>query len=87
MIRDRNKVYGEPNDPNTILASSTLTPNRIIVGDGNKGVKVYSPGSNCILITDGNGVVSSLSFNRLVNKAIATDGSGNIVLIDRSTLT
>jgi hypothetical protein len=87
MIRDRKKVYGEPNDPNTVLASGTLTANRLIIGDGNKGVKVYSPGSNCILITDENGVVSSLSFNGLANKAIATDGSGNIVLIDRSTLT
>ena len=87
MIRTATKIYAEANDPNTVIGNNILTANRYVVGNGNKGVKSFSPGPNCILITDGLGGVTTLSFNGLANRAIATDSTGNIILIDRSTIT
>ena len=86
MIRTKDKIYAEPNDPNTVVSNGSLTPNKYVVGNGNKGVKTFAPGPNCILITDGVGGISALSFNGLANRAIATDETGNIVLIDRASI-
>ena len=82
MIRTVNKVYGEPNDPNTVLASTDLGVNKLIVGSGNKGIKAFTPGPNQLLITDGIGNVTALPLNA-GNKAIGTNEFGDIVLIDR----
>lgn len=87
MIRDKNKIYAEPNDPDTVLASNNLPSDVFVVGAGNKGIGSYSIPPNRILITNGSGEITYLDFNGQANKAIGTDASGNIVLIDRSELT
>lgn len=81
MIRDNNRIYGEMNDPNTVLASGTLTANRYVVGAGNKGVKTVSPGAKRIMTTDSSGNVASFAFGT-PNKAVGTDANGNLVLLD-----
>jgi len=81
MIRDGNKIYGEANDPNTVLSTNELTNNKLVVGAGYKGVKSYEPGSKRILHLDSNGLVSSISYGT-PNKCIGTDASGNLVLKD-----
>lgn len=81
MIRDKNRIYGEMNDPNTVLASGTLAANKFLVGAGNKGVKTYAPGAKRVLTTDENGDVSSFEYGT-PNKAIGTDASGNLTLLD-----
>lgn len=81
MIRDSQKIYGEPNDINTVLANNELGSNHYVVGAGNKGVKEYNPGSKRILLIDENGNATSISYD-MANKAIGTDENGNIVLKD-----
>ena len=82
MIRDANKIYGEVNDPNTVLASANLTANSYIVGDGNKGIREFRPGANRILISDASGNLTSIS-HMTANQAIATNSNGDIVLVNR----
>lgn len=79
MIRDKNQIYGEANDPNTVLANGILEANKYVVGAGNKGVKQYDAGSKKLMITDEYGRVSSISYN-VPNKCIGTDINGNVVL-------
>ena len=82
MIRTANKIYGEINDLNTVLANSDLGTGKLIVGNGNKGIKTFTPGPNQLLIVNENGEVDTLPLN-LGNKAIGTNEVGDIVLIDR----
>lgn len=84
MIRDNEKIYGELNDPNTVLATGTLTNGKPIVGAGNKGVKVYDPGSKKILYLDASGLLNGFNYN-VANKIVGTDASGNLVLKDMPT--
>lgn len=89
MIRDKNKIYAEPNDPNTVVSVDNLAiePNEYyIVGHGNKGIKHHTAPPRSILITDANGNLTSLSYSNKPNTFIGTDGAGNIVLLDRSLL-
>ena len=69
------------NNPNTVLASGTLTENQLIVGAGNKGIKtLLSTGKNIIWIQ--NGIVQLLPFIA-ANKVLGTDESGNLVWLDQ----
>lgn len=81
MIRDKNKIYGEPNDPNTVIATGTLTANSLIVGAGNKGVKsLLSSDKTIIWIKDG--IVQQLPIN-VANKILGTDENGDLVWLDQ----
>ena len=81
MIRDKNKIYGEPNDPNTVIASGTLIENNLLVGAGHKGVKtLVSTGKVLIWVKDG--VVQQLPIN-VANKVLGTDENGNLVWLDQ----
>lgn len=86
MIRTKDAIYGEVNDPNTVEASGTLTTDTTVVGAGNKGVQTLSYPPNRILIVKADGTLDLLDFNGLANKVIATDDDGKIVLIDRGIL-
>lgn len=81
MIRTNNKIYGEKNDPNTVLASNDLGTNKYVVGSGNKGVKSISLSPNTLLVSNEAGELIPLTL--LPNKQIGTDSSGNIVLLDQ----
>lgn len=80
MIRDITKIYGEPNDINTVLASDILTNNGLIVGNGNKSIKVFKVNNNS-LITILNGKVEAFPLN-MPNKMIGTDENGNLALLE-----
>lgn len=86
MIRTRNKIYGEENDPDTVISTSTTTVGRWLKGGVNKTIYGFLPGANKILVTDGNGNITTLSLIGRYNKVIGTDDAGNIVFIDRSEL-
>jgi hypothetical protein len=79
MIRNKNQIYGEPNDPNTVLASEPLVADKYVVGAGNKGIKTYDAGNKKLMITDQYGRVSCVSYD-VPNKCIGTDINGDIVL-------
>lgn len=79
MIRDKNRIYGEANDPNTVLANGELKANKYVVGAGNKGVKALDAGEKKIMITDLFGNASYLSYD-VPNKCVGTDMNGNIVM-------
>lgn len=81
MIRDKNKIYGEANNPNTVLASGTLTDGYLLVGAGNKGVKtLWSSGK--VIIWVRNGEIQQLPFTA-ANKVLGTDADGNLVWKDQ----
>lgn len=80
MIRTKHKIYGEKNDPNTVIAGGTLTDSALIVGAGNKGIKtLLSTGRNLIYVKDG--IVKQLPFTA-ANKVLGTDENGNLVWLD-----
>jgi hypothetical protein len=81
MIRDSRGILGEVNDPNTVLASGTLTSDHYVVGAGNKGVKIFSPGANRLIVTNTAGVASGFAFGT-ANKVIGTNASGQLTLLD-----
>lgn len=80
MIRDASTIYGEVNDPNTVLASGILSQDSLIVGAGNKGVKTYNSVGKQLLYLR-NGEIQELSF-AVANKVLGTDESGNLVWKD-----
>ena len=80
MIRDASTIYGEVNDPNTVLASGILSQDSLIVGAGNKSVKTYNSVGKQLLYLR-NGEIQELSF-AVANKVLGTDESGNLVWKD-----
>ena len=81
MIRDNKKIYGEVNDPNTVLASGTLSEDNLIVGNGNKGIKTLLSSGKAIVWVR-NGIVQQLPFTA-ANKILGTDADGNLVWLDQ----
>lgn len=89
MIRIRDKIYAENNDPNTVLRANTShNPGGLLIGLGNKSVRNFSAPVNvpAIILISNNGTVTNLNLNGQINKVIGTDNDGNIVLIDRRDL-
>lgn len=86
MIRTKDKILGEPNDPNTVLASGFLTDGSLLVGAGNKGIKSYIAKDESILISGLGGEVSEFNY-RIPNKLIGTDESGSLKLYNRPKYT
>ena len=82
MIRDKNKIYGEANDPNTVLADGALTNNHIMLGANNKGAKVLNTAS-AFISTDVNGNVHTTAAT--ANKLLGTDANGNPIMTDSWT--
>ena len=82
MIRDKNKIYGEANDPNTVLADGALTNNHIMLGANNKGAKVLNTAS-AFISTDINGNVHTTTAT--ANKLLGTDANGNPIMTDSWT--
>ena len=66
MIRDKNKIYGEANNPNTVLASGTLTNVKTLLSTGK------------VIIWVKNGEIQQLPFTA-ANKVLGTDADGNLV--------
>lgn len=83
MIRDKDRIYAEVNDPNTVLANGLLTNGQLVVGTGNKGVQTYTGSNKSLLYQDSSGNVNSLSYNQ-ANKLVGTDADGNLTLVDGS---
>ena len=77
MIRDKNRIYGEANDPNTVLADGALTNNHIMLGADNKGAKVLNTAS-AFISTDVNGNVHTTAAT--ANKLLGTDTNGNPII-------
>lgn len=82
MIRDKNRIYGEANDPNTVLADGALTNNHIMLGANNKGAKVLNTAS-AFISTDINGNVHTTAAT--ANKLLGTDANGNPIMTDSWT--
>lgn len=91
MIRSKNKIHGEVNDPDTALATVDIYIPKYLVGSGNKGLRNVdhaTPGvTNQILIVNADGTIGLLSFDEQHDKLIATNEVGDIVLIDRGAYT
>lgn len=88
MIRTKDKVFGEANDPNTVLAPNTLNQDVLVVGNNNKAVRFagnYNIMPGKVFITK-DGDLTSIDYSNKPNKVIGTDETGKIVLIDRSEL-
>lgn len=83
MIRDKNKIYGEVNDPNTVVATGTLQGNKLLLGSGNKGVKTYNPNTNakCLPYLNVDGTIANMLLNVGAYKVLGTDASGNLTTL------
>ena len=83
MIRDKNKIYGEVNDPNTVVATGTLQGNKLLLGSGNKGVKTYNPNTNakCLPYLNVDGTIANMPLNVGAYKVLGTDASGNLTTL------
>ena len=83
MIRDKDKIYGEVNDPNTVLATGTLQGNKLLLGSGNKGVKTYNPNTNakCLPYLNTDGTIANMPLNVGAYKVLGTDASGNLTTL------
>lgn len=85
MIRDKDRIYAEVNDPNTVLASGSLVNGQVIIGTGNKGVQTYVGSNKSLLYQDTAGNLNSLPYNQ-ASKLIGTDVNGNLTLINHKYL-
>lgn len=83
MIRDKDKIYGEVNDPNTVVATGTLQGNKLLLGSGNKGVKTYSPNTNakCLPYLNVDGTIANMPLNVGAYKVLGTDARGNLTTL------
>ena len=71
--------YGEKNDPNTVVSTGALPANRLMVGDGVKGVVPVTAQGLPIAYPNGEVGIVAISGN---NKTFGSDASGNITVID-----
>jgi len=88
LIRTKNKIYGEINDPNTVLLSENSLADMWLIGKGNKAIGNYAPGANKILIIDNIDNIfylSTLTWYGQSDGLIGTDENGDIVLISKTT--
>lgn len=81
MIRGKDKVYGERNDPETVIAVTPLEDGYPVVGAGNHGVKTVNLGPKRLLYGDTLGKLTGLPFNT-PNKVIGTNAQGELTLLD-----
>lgn len=83
MIRDKNKIYGEVNDPNTVIATGTLQGNKLLLGSGNKGVKTYTPNINAksLPYLNADGTINKLSLNVGAHRVLGTDANGTFTTL------
>lgn len=88
MIRTKNKILAEANDPDTVLLSGQIFNNRLVVGAGNKSVKCkYSAlAGNKLIVSTKTGSIKFISLAKGVDVVIGTDSEGEIVLYDRSEI-
>jgi len=85
MIKLGEKIYGECNDPDTVLASEELT-NKWLVGAGNKGIKSLKLPPNSILISNGDGTIDFLDFTNKPDTVVAINYKGQLEMISIYTL-
>lgn len=85
MIRDINKVYGEVNDPNTVLSDNQLSPTKYLVSTGSKKIGTFTGGLKHILYTGSDGKVTSKTYN-IPNRYVGTDSNGNLVIYESSAV-
>ena len=85
MIRSKTKIYGDLNDPNTVIMPATTGNNRLLLGNDMRTLVPLQLGDKRLIIVQ-DGIVSGLNYGTQFNKVIGTDGEGNIVLLDRSIL-
>lgn len=79
MIRDKTKIYGEPNSPYAVSVEPDLIANKYVVTAGSRKLKPYNPGGKRIMTTDINGNVSSFNHNQ-PNKLVGVDQNGQLAL-------
>ena len=87
MIRDKTKIYGEPNDPNTVLLEGNITGENLMIGAGGRKIKEFVVPNKSLIITgsgtSGNHDLKAFNYN-LANKIIGTDANGDLVLKDQT---
>lgn len=85
MIRNKTTKFAEPNSENTVTTTTTLSTDKLVLGNGNKSVGLfdYSENVTSLLYTDADGKIQKLEIPKnssSANKYIGTDSSGTLVL-------
>lgn len=81
MIRDKNRIYGEMNDPRTVIAEKFLEENKFVVGAGNRGVKTYVPKTKNSILVVRNGVLEEFPLSGQ-NKLVGSNSYGELEFLD-----
>lgn len=87
MVRTKEKILAEPNDPNTILCPNRyLIEDGLVVGNGNKAINFFHHQiGRVLLVSRKDGTLTTLRLDQ-PNKVVGTDSNGEIVLYDRSDI-
>lgn len=76
MVRDKNIIYAEKNDEDTVLSEQNIVIDELVVGNSDKNLKSYK--NNGIVVIDNNGIIST-SITTEPNKIMCLDINKNIV--------
>lgn len=80
MVRDKNIIYAEVNDEDTVLTKDILTDNSLLVGNFNKNIKkVLDSAQYGAIIFMIDNEVQILAIQP--NKKLGTDANGNLAWI------
>ena len=83
MVRDKNNIYAEPNDEDTVLVdenSLAIVENGLITGKGNKSIQQKADEATYgFILFLVNGVVQELPI--IPNKLLGTDANGNLAWV------
>ena len=80
MVRDKNIIYAEVNDEDTVLTEDILTDNSLLVGNFNKNIKKVLDSTKygaIIFIIDNEVQILPIQ----PNKKLGTDTNGNLAWI------
>lgn len=81
MIRDKLKIYAEPNNPNSVRTTEILTANKLLKASNTREIVKLNTTKQGIFYTDASGNAQFLEAEP--NKILVTDSEGNLKWRDR----
>ena len=98
MIRTKNKILAEANDPNTVVMPDNIPANKFIVGTGSyfsqtsanntvehPSIKVLTQGKRQLIYENRDHMIQTFNYN-YSNRLIGADANGQLALFERNAL-
>lgn len=80
MVRDKNKIYAEKNDEDTVLSEQLLDADALVVGKTDKSIQVVQDLQVNRIITVGD-VVQQVGSYDMINKVLKIDENMNFIFV------